>query len=298
MLTKKDLLIEYQMRYKEYLASLRVNRVISLAANEALVNFPQNLPRNPARAIRVGLQEALEKLESVTSSDWQKVPENELKEGQQEAYVLNIPAPTLESESAKHPIVGATWQLFSIILSADKKISDFDFDRPVNAQHLVMVVAYIDAFLADSLRYICMVEPRKLRRNKNMTWNTIVEAGDWDSIIERIIDEYCFEFGVKSLKERVKELKESHGLELTIPEDILDELDYIERIRHVVIHNGGKVSQEFMARTKRNDYKIGYLIPITEELLSKLNWIAENFGTDVFSAIEKKYFQDSRSEGL
>ena len=65
----------------------------------------------------------------------------------------------------------------------------------------------------------------------------------------------------------------------------------ITEIRNIVIHRGGIIDHKFLKKTKRKDVKIGELIPINFELISKLDSFVWRLSSFLTLRIWKKYFK-------
>ena len=179
---------------------------------------------------------------------------------------------------------------------AGKTHKEMDFDRLLYAQELVMLIAHLDAFLGDSLRTICRKEPKMLYSNKQMRWDSILKQGNWQNLTESMIEEHTYQFGWKSIRERLAFLSSEYGLSITTPSAELLVIDEAEKTRHIVIHNGGKVSQEYIARSGKTDVQIGELIPISSDDTDRISMIAQMLGADVFLAIAQKFFKAEKKE--
>lgn len=109
-------------------------------------------------------------------------------------------------------------------------------------------------------------------------------------------DDYAFQIGVKgNLKEKVQALGK-HGIEPGIPTQDLDILTEAEQIRHLILHNGGKVSTEFLRRTKRTDVKLGEDLPLPIEYTLPCFGAGTNLVAAIYTATALKYFDHSDTE--
>ena len=119
---------------------------------------------------------------------------------------------------------------------------------------------------------------------------------DFDRLYMSMIEEHTYQFGWKSIRERLAYLSSEYGLSITTPSAELLVIDEAEKTRHIVIHNGGKVSQEYLTRSGRADVQIGELIPISSHDTDQISMIAQMLGADVFLAIAQKFFTAEKME--
>ena len=150
--------------------------------------------------------------------------------------------------------------------------------------------AHLEAFLSDSLRAICRVRPEILKSNKKIDRSTLIDFRSWDKIIEFLIEDYTYDFGWETFKNKIKFLNDKIGLNIEIPDSDLSILEEAENTRNIVVHNGGRISQEYINRTKKDDLNVGDLILITPEFIKTVSNIILYLAWDIFALISKKFF--------
>ncbi|MFQ5848679.1 MAG: hypothetical protein ACE5IQ_13545 [Candidatus Methylomirabilales bacterium] len=154
-----------------------------------------------------------------------------------------------------------------------------------------MLFAHLDAFLADTVRAICFKCPEVLKCDKKMDWAQIIACGSWETVLDRLVEEYVFAFGWPGLTKRVEHMKERIGLELEVPEEELQEIRGAELIRDVIVHNGGQVSQEYLNRSGRTDVAVGDGIDVGGEELRKVSGAMRRLAEGIAKATAKKFFE-------
>jgi hypothetical protein len=188
------------------------------------------------------------------------------------------------------PLFSPTLNLFLLQTLQGKSLSELDFDFVLNDMQLVLFLAYFEGFLSDSLRAACSKDIRTLYSNRKMSIEKILTSGNWDSLVTRVIDDYTYEAGWKSLPERLLFLTNILGLGIDLPQGELDELKEDELLRNIVVHNGGRVSQEYLDRTTEKDKKLGETVPISSQMIERLMNLIQWFASDIYVAISTKFF--------
>jgi hypothetical protein len=272
---------EYRQVYLNFELATSQTRLISLAAGETLQDFPKNLPEKTQDI----LYHLITKFSNILGGIVDKNSEP------RETDLANAAADNKANSDT--PFFQPVLQIILANFYSDREVMRINVDNLLYAQELIMLFAHLDAFMSDSIRTMCRKEPRLLYRDKKMSWKAILESGDWENVVEKMIEEYSYDFGWKSIKERVRFLQSEHGLFIETPPNELDDLDNAEKIRHIVIHNGSRVSQEYLERTKRTDVRIGEIIPISPDYLKSVNGKVRMLGSDLFISIAKKIFQIS-----
>ena len=203
----------------------------------------------------------------------------------------NVLTGNLETESTS-PYAMDILLIYSANFFADssKPIDTIDFERLLYSQSLVMAFAHIDAFMGDSLRTIYQVCPQALSSNKKVDIADILSCGTWQNLIDSLIERYVFEIGWKSVAKRVEFLRDKLGIIIDYPESALELLGRAEEIRNITLHNGGRVSDEYLARTQETNVSVGDLVPITYEYVSEVSSEAMFLAGELFVGIAKKFF--------
>lgn len=269
---------EYKQIYFDFEVAVSCTRLIAVLSAKSLRGFPKNLP-----------------------PDWKEVIAKTFREW---GNALTLAADTAASTGSASVVFSMADSDMQFLEPAANIVKAGSFGSNTTrvveslpfAQELAMLVAHLDALMSDCLKAACRVEPRLLHRTKKMNWETILEIGHWEGVITKMIEDYAYEFGWKSTKEKVQYLLSEHGLAITTPQAKLDSIDEAESIRHLVVHNGSRVSQEYLDRTGRTDLSVGDIIPIDEQYAGKVHSSILDLGSDVFLAIGTKYFHASREE--
>jgi hypothetical protein len=256
---------KYRRRYLDFAAALQSSRLMALAGEAALRDFPKRLPATTRKRITAHIRRFATALQIATADGPKTI---HVQEG--------------------GPLADATLQLFVAQALSGKKLSELGFADRLRAQQLVMSLAHLDGFLADSVRLICVVEPNTLRRSKTLSWEHIIGSGSWEALMTLLVEDQAYEFGWRSIREKVKWLEKEHGLQLRIPDEDLAIVDDLEQVRHLIIHNGGRVSAEFVRRTQTKR-RIGARVPVTSRQLSRGIVALGMIGSDVFVAVAEKY---------
>lgn len=279
---------EYKQLYYNFEMSINQTRLISLAAGETLKEFPKRLPPEARNAMSNKFQSFAQRILKSIGSEEEKVDSKEIP--------IHFSERT-EGKDSPSPffIPWINLNIARIIAGKDTEQTT-DFNNLLYAQELAMLFAHLDAFMGDSLRVMCRKEPRLLHRSKKMSWDSIIASGSWESLLEKMIEEYSYDFGWKSVNEKIQYLQTEHGLTIDTSPDDLNQLDDAEKTRNIVIHNGSRVSQEYLDRTMRTDVKVGDLIPISADYIQRISSLVRFVGIDVFMAVARKFFHATESE--
>jgi hypothetical protein len=168
-----------------------------------------------------------------------------------------------------------------------------DFSTILFVQCLVTALAQVDGFLNDCVRAACRQDSRLLRRNKQLRWEEIIEAGSWENLLEQMIDNLSFEFGWKDIAGRIQFLDREFGLSIEVDDKSIGTLDAAYQVRNVMVHNGGRVSAEYLRRTRRRDVTVGEALILTEAFTREAVLASEVMCVHAFLATAIKFFDRS-----
>lgn len=271
---------DYHKIYWTYELSVNQTKILNYFGRDTFKEFPNSLPDNLKdqwdNNIKI-LYEILTKVKPYFDKETKsEIIENKLHESE------------TKFDKENTSIIMDEIALYLSMINLEMKPENINFQRLFFSQELVMVLAHLEAFLSDSLRVICRVKPEILKTNKKIDRSAIINLENWDNVMEFLIEDYIFDFGWKSLDEKIKFLNEKIGLNIETPEISL--LEEAENIRNIVVHNGGRISQEYINRTKRYDLKVGDFIPITNKFTGDVLINILLLGCDVFVQISEKFF--------
>lgn len=278
---------DYRRIYRDYSTATNQIQIVTIVASESLKEFPQNLPDALRKPLLGSMLEFATLLTQVVDS---------AKDGRKGRRSLK----PLSGDPTKATLLYSVLQLYvgqiSVGASEESNSSQPDFERLLSSQALIMVFAFVEAFIGDTLRLICSLRPEILKTEKKIEWATALEFDNKEDLITHLRERYVYDFGWFSLDERVKHLRAKLGLEVGTPASDLELLSLWENVRHVVIHNGGRVSQEFRTRTHQVDLPIGEPIPITFKDIERISTAASLLAADVFESVSSKFFGKTRAE--
>ncbi len=280
---------QYRQRYLDFQTALGQTRIVAFGAVIALDDFPMNLPGSFPRDLQNALSHfgktVLEAVETARARG--------------ESLTVDLSLDTLPAE---HRSIGESivHMLMSYWLgrseAGDQNPPKPDFRSIIYAQELVMHLAHLDGFLADSLRAMCVARPELLCREKKISWEEVVQAGSYESLLGLLVEEYVYEFGWQSARERVGKLESVHGLVIPTASSVLDAIDEAEQVRHLVVHNASRVSREYIRRAGKSDVQIGTPVSIQASLVAKVAASVQELAEDVFVAVAAKYFGKPHEE--
>lgn len=262
------MITEYTQKYFDFIIALNQSLVITQLSVKLLHDFPNNLPDVLATPYHQTLASIIERL----------------SKAEDEHHIIDLNLEFINDESHIAP--------FITLVIAHAQIyqgETIDFNKAITAKQLVMIFAHLDAFMADSLRMICRIQPQVMKSSKTVTWETMIDAGTWDSLLDIMIDSYVADFVKPNVAKRVEFMSRQLGLLITISQKETKLLEEAENLRHCFVHNGGRVDSSLLKKLQRNDLILGSEIHIDTEYLEEIYRIAFNLAGHIFKSISEKF---------
>jgi hypothetical protein len=267
--------------------------LVSLVADQTLQDFPKRLPSSLREQYRIAIHATNEYLEKT----WQN------NEGLNEIdFKTTDDNATLFSQATVGIIFESSMAVVRERREEIPKIASFfDCDRVIQAQQLVMLFAQIDAFLALTVRAICIAKPDVLKKErKQISWQRVMEANSIDELKGELIEHFIYDMGREGeLTLRLESLRQQFGLTLDTSRAHVPDIQLLERVRDITVHNGGRVSQQFIKRTGQK-VPVGGSYPVKDSDVLKLFLFAKRLCGSLYVEVSKKFFdkQDTQITGV
>jgi hypothetical protein len=273
---------EYHQRYLDFQTAIGQTRIVALGAAIALDDFPKGLPGNLPTELKNVLVDFAKALTEAV----------EAAAARGESVAVK---PRLDALAAHHRPLGENAVRTIVTYWLSKSTSGLsnppkpDFHPVIYAQELVMHLAHLDGFLADSLRAMCAVRPELLCRERKVSWEEVVKAGSYETLLRLLVEEYVYECGWRSVRDKISYLESAHGLIIPAEASLLANIDQAEAIRHLVVHNASRVSREYIKRSGKGDEQLGTLVSIQSDFAGKIAASVQTLAAAVFEAVTAKY---------
>lgn len=150
-----------------------------------------------------------------------------------------------------------------------KKIPEMEFPqfgRFLMAQNVVVVCAFAEGFLANSIRRLCSARPAPFDSWKNRTSNKLVGLDESD-----VLEQFIFEMGYGSFEKKLGRVERIFGFKVPTPESDRAKIAELFLIRNCLVHNAGLVSKAYKQRgTHRHALSVGDEMPLPENAIEEL----------------------------
>lgn len=259
--------------------------------SEIFLDFPENLPES--------LQTVVQKVPEVfvkVASKLADLPKEYFDKHNDGVDLGNLDVDFAPYNSFEEiydsPLYSSVLALFLAQVNLGISQSTINYERLLYQQELIMMFAHLDAFIADTLRIICQARPEMLKRKKSIEWSTILSCGGWQELMDFLVEQFVYEFGWPPLRKRLKMMDEQLGIQISYPDYDFDIslLEEAENIRHILVHNGGRVSKEYIDRVGQYNLQVGDYIPLTFDYLEDVLSASRILVGELFLSVSEKFF--------
>jgi hypothetical protein len=154
-----------------------------------------------------------------------------------------------------------------------KKMPEMEFPqfgRFLVAQTVVVVCAFAEGFLANTIRRLSSARPALFNSWKDRKSNKLVGLDESD-----VLEQFIFEMGYGSFEKKLSRIEREFGFKVSTSESDRAKIAELFLIRNCMVHNAGLVSKSYKQRgTHRHALSIGDEMPLpenaTEELIDTL----------------------------
>ncbi|MBN1329173.1 MAG: hypothetical protein JXA54_06845 [Candidatus Heimdallarchaeota archaeon] len=295
----RELYKKYEDIYENFMSNIMKNNLLTNITDTLFTNFPENLPD----IVKENLAQYFDDLPNQNKllkkySD--KI--SKLKAHIEEKKELMVPDELDFSEMKTWEIILFSALVIIFALATPSLINndnfvDYlskDFEDTIYSRQLVMIIAQLEAFIVDSMKIICYVCPDKMRRtNKVIELEKILNAKkEWKFILDVIVEHYIQKLDCKiSIKKSIEILQNEFDIKIGDTNQVKI-IDQSEQIRHIYIHNSGKIDLKFIENTGFKNIKIGERYHITRIDIMNCYEKSILLATELYEKITEKFFKN------
>lgn len=96
----------------------------------------------------------------------------------------------------------------------------------------------------------------------------MLDADSLDEFIHSFTARRVDQLGRKSLSELIVYLNERHGFSVNTENEAFSQSKELFQVRHIIVHNGRRVSHSFLNRIDRDDLEVGQEFPLSMEYVT------------------------------
>lgn len=266
-------------KYINFIISVNDTNVISYVTNFVFEDM-ENLPFVIKEEMNI-YQEKIDKLEK----EYKKM----VDEGEDTKSLVD----KIKNDRFTNPFVLRKLES-TFYMSASKNLQEIrsgliGFQRTHFIQEFLVYYTLLEAYIRDILRIILEIKPDILisKDDKNQVFTISEVVENRDRILDWIIEKRVYSW--KSFLGYMNYLTRKAGYKFQITKDMKQLLEEIEQIRHCIVHNGGRVSKDFIQVSRLTD-KEGDPLPLGKELTKQVYNFIRQLAFMVYTQTAIKFF--------
>jgi hypothetical protein len=269
----------YRTQFLDFVSTLAEAELIARAAGAALADFPRRLPEDARQGFAKAMREVGEAMIEVV-------------DGLEETSASRHHNVSVDLGGDRAELFTPFLTILAVKVKQDRPRESLDFQAALFAQQLITIIAHTEAFLGDTLRAICHSQPEIVRASqKQISWEAALSFPDRETLFAALVDEYAASrTRTHSLKGLVTAFSKEHGLDLHLDSKDVASMTLGEQVRHLLVHNGGRVDRQFISRTGVRAAQLDETFPLDQTFVRKVKRACEKVAQAVFIAVARKYF--------
>ncbi len=152
--------------------------------------------------------------------------------------------------------------------------------------------SYFEAFLADLVRNIFLLNPAMLPRDRELKFHEILAGKSYETTLRLMIEKEILSSFHEGMEETSNYFEKK--LKISWPKGEKERVVIASLLRNCLIHNMGRIDRRLGAVP---DYREGELIQLTPEEVHSYGLVARSLARTVFTKAESKYIKRTRAGG-
>jgi len=269
---------EYQIICNNSLQAISKSSLINLIAGDIFKDFPQNLPSN--------IKDGMNAIFKFLMDNFNKKSKGEKLE---------------QPKDVHHDFMKYFIPFVGVFSSTNENIetAKIDFEQSLLSQELVIILAYLEAFLLDSENVMFRKNYNLLKsfNKEQLDWAEILNHTSFDSLIDKMISKRLSKSSYGSAIDKIGRLEtQPFNLNLNISTRNRILLERATDVRNLYVHKGGKIDLEFQNKYAEDDFTEGiYYILKHEENVSFSTSISIII-SEIFASVSVKFFNKDYEE--
>ncbi|MUH35384.1 hypothetical protein D9O36_05995 [Zobellia amurskyensis] len=166
-----------------------------------------------------------------------------------------------------------------------------DFEQVILRKDLISYVAYLEALFQDVNRIIYKENPNYISGEKQISWNDILDKENYQEIVDFVIEKQLEKSGYDKLSKQIERLNnEPYLFKILIKKEKIKELELLVATRNLIIHNGNKITAEYLALCDNSTLNIGDKLMLSRDNLNDVHILIQKIAYETYASVGHKLF--------
>lgn len=187
--------------------------------------------------------------------------------------------------------------LYSFITANPSNNDDLHiFKQILFEQEFISYFAHIESIFQEFQRFIYYKKPEYLPQEKEILLKDILDLKNFNAILEHSIEQKLNKSGYLKISDLIIKLNSKPFLlKISVKNELQHDLNEFILIRNMVIHNGGKVSEDYENFTD-GKYKKGSKFILSKIIVNQLFDLIIILSVETFASILKEIYNIEKKE--
>ena len=163
-------------------------------------------------------------------------------------------------------------KLEDILTNDDNKPMNWSYYEIIKSLIIVRMVTHFEVFLNDLTEEIIksdygenIIKEEIGKKKKKFQYNKVYKYNDINELKNEVVEDYLNNhFSNKNIKEKMEKIQENY---LNISINNIDKIEELIQTRNIIVHNSGKIDEQYIDITGNNDYEVDDKRKINEDYI-------------------------------
>ncbi|WP_153800115.1 hypothetical protein [Foetidibacter luteolus] len=237
----------------EFTKAVSKIHLLGTISDEIFANFPANLPQ-------------------IVKDSW--------REKTKKIIFAGDPKETMKLDFKDYGFLGS---LIHVLPSEGKET---DFQQVILRQDLINYLAHLEAVMQDIQRFIFTNKPELLPEEKEVKWKEISDKKSVTEILDFIINKQLEKSGYDKLTYQIERLNNKPFLfKISIKKKELEKLDLLIAIRNLILHNGNRISNDYLTLNPTSSFKVGEQLVLTRDEINEAHVLIQRVAYESYASV-------------
>ena len=161
-----------------------------------------------------------------------------------------------------------------------------NFQQVILGQEFINYLAHLEALMQDVFRHVFKNNPDLLPEDKEIKWKEIVDKKSVEEIHDYVIDKHLEKSGYDKLSHQIEKLNNKPFLfSISIKKEKLIEIENLITIRNLILHNGSKITNDYLKLNPKSKFALNETIILTREEVNNAQLLINKVAYETYASI-------------
>ena len=166
-----------------------------------------------------------------------------------------------------------------------------DFKQIILRQDIINYIAHLEAVMQDIQRFIFINKPELLPDEKQLSYKEIISIKTMPEMLDYMINKQLEKSGYDKLSAQVTRLNNKPYLfKISIKKEELQKIDLLVSIRNLILHNGSKITNEYLVLNPSSTLRFGESLHLTRQEINDAHILIQRIAYETYASVGDSLF--------